>query len=250
VTPDDGSPSLPLIGPIGAFAGGLGCMGLLLVVGVGLMVALIVFGSRSAKRRRAALQAFAAQRGWLWQESEPELARRWHGYPFGTGSRHRVHQVLTGSHRGREIVLFEYSYETSSTDSEGGSSTTTHRYTVCVVRLPAPLPGMEVGRHSFLHRLAGITGRRDVQFDDPAFNKAFRVRAADERVARAVVSRPTIDLLLSRPSVPWRIEGEDMLCWSPGVIDPAKTMPQLDMLIDIVEQVPSSVWTTRPATPE
>jgi hypothetical protein len=231
-------------------AGGFGCMGLLFAAGISGMVALIIFGSRYEKRRTAALQAFAAQRGWHWQPTEPELARRWHGYPFGTGSRPTVGHVLSGAHRGRPVLMFEYSYQTSSSDSDGKSSTTTHRYAVCAVRLPAPLPGLEVARHSFLHRVAGITGRRDIQFADPAFNKAFRVRSADEHVARAVVNDRTIGILMSRPPVPWRIESDEILCWALGAVDAVKTMPQLDMLVDLVEAIPPDFWSARPATPD
>jgi hypothetical protein len=210
-----------------------------------LAVVMIVLAARAAKRRRELVQKFAAERGWQWQESDPSLVKRWQGQPFGIGQRRRAIHVLSGEHRGRQIVVFDYSYQTTSTDTDGKTKTMTHEFAVCAVRLPMALPAIEVGRETFLNRLARIVGFTDLEFEHEEFNRAFTVRAADPKFAYDLIHPRTMELLLARGTVPWRIQGDDILCWARGSYAPDEAVARLDLLCDVVDGIPSYVWTDR-----
>jgi len=59
------------------------------------------------------------------------------------GTNRHARNVITGTTGGFPIVAFDYSYETESTDSDGGRTKSTHRY--AVTALAAWLPPAAVG---------------------------------------------------------------------------------------------------------
>lgn len=82
-----------------------------------------------AKKRREEFAAFAAAQGWTYVAADHSLAGQWQGEPFGSGDNRRAINVVTGPFQGRQIVAFDYSYQTHS-DNNGQRTTTTHRFGV------------------------------------------------------------------------------------------------------------------------
>ena len=152
----------------------------LIAMAVGVIVAVQVV---AASKRRERLFAAAAMRGWTFTREAPELVHRWSGQPFGRGDNRRARDVLSGTWRGHDFVAFAYSYETSSTDSKGDRTTTTHTFGVLAWSLPAWLPTLEVRPENILHRAAGAVGLgSDIELESEDFNRAFRVRGLGPEV--------------------------------------------------------------------
>lgn len=225
----------------------LGLIGVIVAVLLFLAVPLAV-SYELIRRRHLRLAAFVAGQGWQLEPSRPDLARCWDGAPFGAGERRRADDVLTGSHHGRSIVAFEYSYVTRSTDGQGHTTTTNHRYTVCVVAMPAALPTIEASPTTFLSRLGFALGASRVEFESGDFNRRFAVRSHEPRTASAVLHPRSLQLMLDRMGpgpvgdISWRISGEEMICWAEGRLRPAQVLARLDLLSDLLGAVPSFVW--------
>ncbi len=215
----------------------------LFAVGVVLLLAVGVIGYVLEQRRRDRLMQWCVNRGWAYTDEDPSLAGRWTGAPFGQGERRRARNVVSGTEKDRSFVAFDYSYETHSTDSKGNRTTSTHRFAVYAVALPAYLPTLQVTREGAFRRLAGAIGlMRDITLESEDFNRAFTVRAADAKFASDVLSPRTMEFLLSVPDVQWRIEGTSILSWDGGRMRPEQIVVATAVLDRVTDGIPTFVW--------
>jgi hypothetical protein len=217
--------------PILTVAGGLA---LVLVIGI--------VSYRAEQKRRALLQSFALSNGWTYVARDDTWCERFVGSPFGQGENRTSANILQGPYEGTEMVAFDYSYETSSTDSKGHRSKTTHRFGVCALRMPAPLPGLELGPESAFTRLAGHLGLGDVELESEDFNRRYRVKASDPKFAYDVLNPRTMEALLARPTVHLRLLDVDALCWDDGRLEPPDLLARLSTVQLVVAGIPSFVW--------
>lgn len=192
------------------------------------------------RRRRDGLHALAQQRGWQLVGRDDVWAGAFEGEPFGRGSSRRADGVLTGTHGGRDVVAFDYSFRTHSTDGDGQRQVRTHRYGVVVLRLPAPVLLVEL-EASRLPRLFG----RGIELESEAFNARYRVRADDPRLAYDVLPPRTMQLLLERPDLSLRLLGGVALSWRPGRLEAADLLVRLETMTAVLDAVPAWVWEDR-----
>ncbi|HVE74719.1 MAG TPA: DUF3137 domain-containing protein [Mycobacteriales bacterium] len=214
-----------------------GAAGFLLVGVVGYI------GYQQEKKRRAQLMAFARSQGWTYSASDDSWADRFEGAPFGTGDDRTVTNILSGPWQGEQILAFDYSYETSTTDSKGNRRTTTHRFAVCALSLPGWLPTLELRPENVLTRLGGALGLDDVELESEDFNRRYRVRASNPKFAYDVLHPRTMEALLTGPARNLRLAGTAALCWEDGRLLPVELLARLRALQVLVSGIPSFVWT-------
>jgi hypothetical protein len=213
----------------------------LLVVAIGAGVGYVNY--LNAKKRREAFAAFAAQQGFSYQPANHGLASQWAGTPFQTGDHWRVVNVLSGAYQSRQVVAFDYSYQTHTSNGKGGRRTTTHKYGVVVMQLPGALPRLEVTHEGiFGGSVANALGFGDLRFESEQFNRAFRVEADDQRFGHAVIHPQMMEMLLARGEIGWRIEGNSLIGWDAGPHTPGEVMNRLQLLQQVVDNVPPFVW--------
>ncbi|WP_433011776.1 hypothetical protein [Kribbella sp. CA-294648] len=218
-------------------------MAVMIVVGL-LVVGVVSYLSHVlAKKRREEFAAFAAQLGFSYQPQNHLLAGQWAGTPFGTGNNRRVRNVLAGAYQGRQIVAFDYSYQTQSSNGRGGRRTTTHKFGVVVMQLPGALPRLEVTHEGiFGGAVMNALGFADLQFESEQFNRTFRVEADDQRFGHAVIHPQMMEMLLSRGEIGWRFEGNSLIGWDSGAHSPVEVMNRLQLLQLVSDHIPPYVW--------
>ena len=194
------------------------------------------------KRHREALHALAAGRGWTYTRRDDGWAHCFSGTPFGRGDSRRALNVLQGEHGGRRFVAFDYSYTTSSTDSNGHRRTTTHRYAVTAVQVPAWLPPLELTPENVLTRIGGALGATDVELESEDFNRRYRVNTRDPRFAYDVLHPRTMQALLERPTVNLRLCGAEAISWDSGRTNPAELVDRLSTTALVLDGIPTYVW--------
>jgi len=223
---------------------------LLPFVGFAVVAAAVLwYGWYSAKKRRELFHGFALSQGWTWVARDDSWAERFSGDPFGQGDDRKACNVLSGAFRERPMVAFDYSYETHSTDSQGHRSTTTHSYAICALALPAPLPTFELVPEGFLGRVGTMLGMQDIELESEDFNRRFRVRCDEPKLAYDLLPARTMQALLTRPALHVRLRGNDALCWEDGSHSPSELLARLDTLSTLLDGVPSYVWSDRKGTP-
>ena len=214
-----------------------------LVVGTFLVLAtvLVVVGLIQAKKRREELSAYAATRGWTFVARDDSLVRRFSGAPFGRGHSRRATNVLLGVWDDRPMVAFDYEYaETTGTGDD--RSTTTYRYSVTVLNTGAPMPALSVTPQNIVSGFFGRLTNRDIELESEEFNRAFLVTCEHRKFASDVLHPRMMELLLGRPDLGWRFEGDSMITVRRGQHDPAEVDATLAHLDAVVDAIPEFVW--------
>lgn len=221
---------------------------------LGILVATAIVGGVWAmeRKRREALVVWCTQHGWTYQRGDDALSARWSGNPFGTGQRRRAENVIRGAVGSRPAVAFDYSFQTSSTDSKGNRSTRTHRYAVVAVGLPVPLPRLEVTPDNIFKRAASAIGlgAEDIHLESDEFNRRFRVTCSDRKFAFDVLHPRLMQMLLNAPAAAWRFEGVEVVSWEDGRLRPDAALVRAMMLDSLIDAVPTFVWKDRGYDPE
>lgn len=206
-----------------------------------LAVVAVVFSYLAAKKRREAMAAYAASRGWRYEVEQPLLVDRFTGPPFGLGFGRRAHNVLYGSHDGRDLVSFDYEYKTQTSN---GKQTTTqvHRFSVLGLSMGVYMPPLSVDPENFLDRFVGRLTGNDIDLESEEFNRSFTVSSPDRKFAFDVLHPQMMEFLLQHRQVGWRFEQDSMLMISRGQRTPAQIDATLQVMDGITDRVPEFVW--------
>jgi hypothetical protein len=213
---------------------------LLLVGVIAFMIVSVVFAVRSSRRRHESIATVVMAHGLSYVAKDSSLVNEFVGDPFGKGSARRAADVVAGDLAGGWLQTFAYSYETESTDANGNSAKTTHRFQVTWIPLPAPFPHVRITPDTGWLRALGALGGHDLNTESSAFNARWRVRANDERIAHAILTGPMIERLL-RVDVRDRavvFQGNRLITFAPGVSDLADLTTVVGMLHDVAALVP------------
>ena len=193
------------------------------------------------QKRKQLLLTWATNSGYNYVVEDDSLCGRWDGNPFGEGDHRRAENVVTGTAKA-PFSAFDYSFQTHSSNGRGGSTTTTHRYSVTALQLPGFLPVLQVTPESMLTRVGHAFGLDDIDLESEDFNRKFRVHASDRKFASDCLTPRTMQALLARPEASWRISGNDILTWAQGRMEPASVLEDLATLQLVVDGIPSFVW--------
>jgi hypothetical protein len=217
----------------------------LAVLGLAVVVTVAVVAYRLDQNRRERVLAYALGRGWRYDGENPALVDSWPGEPFGEGDNRRARSVLSGQESGREFVAFDYSYDTH-TNSSKGRRTTTHRFAVCVVPLPTALGVVELRPENVLTRAAGAVGMAsDLDLESEDFNRRYRVRARNAKLASDVLPPRTMEYLVALPDeavTAFRLQAGHVIAWRDGRLEPADVVRTCAVLGRVIDGVPSFVW--------
>lgn len=215
-----------------------------------LVISLVVLvrRHRAARDRRLRLFAHATAQGWDYDAVDRSgLAHRWTGAPFCRGVDQRAGPVITGSAGGRRFTAFDYEHDVLVPDGTGGRrTTTTWRFRVTAVDLPAVLPSLEVRPERGATRLQTAVTGDSIDLESDAFNRRFRVRSGDRRTATAVLHPKTMESLLRSPHTgTLRVEGAHVIVYDAGSHTPETIAADLSAATAFVDGIPPFIWRER-----
>lgn len=157
--------------------------------------------------------------------------------------------MLTGTLRGQQgthqVTSFTYSYtKDSGTGPDGSRNSTTYHHHVLALRLPAPLPTLELTHEGVGAKMAKAFGGQDIQFESEDFNRVWRVESDQLKFAHDVVRPLLMERLLRADAreVSFRLEGDTLLVWVAGRSDLNRIGPCGFMMVAFVESIPRFVW--------
>jgi hypothetical protein len=198
------------------------------------------------QRRVEELGLFCLSKGWQFSPIDDSLTVRWTGDPFFEGKERHARAVVRGTLQrpagSWDFVAFDYTYVTETHSSNGIKHRTTHRFAICAVTMPTWLPGLRVTPENVLTRLGNSVAGDDIELESEDFNRRFRVQCPDAKFACDVLHPRTMQMLLARPAMHFRVDGRDLLCWEDGGTTPATLIPRLATLADFVAGIPDFVW--------
>ena len=187
----------------------LGCGTLILIV---LIVA--IFGYLREKKRREAFQMLAGRLGLRYTQRDNSIATRYRFLDkLRQGSSRYAFNLLEGDFEGHPAQVFDYHYETHSTDSKGRRQTHHHYFSFFILTLPRPFPELRIYPEGLLSKLGQMIGFDDIDFESVEFSRAFCVRSTDKKFAYDICHARMMEYLLQDRDLSLEIE-DDCLAMS------------------------------------
>jgi hypothetical protein len=116
--------------------------------------------------------------------------------------------VLSGTWQQYQVLVFDYHYETHSTDSKGNRTTEHHWFSFFILTLPALFPDLTIRRENILTKIAEVFGYQDIKFESAEFSKTFCVRSPDKKFAYDVCNAKMMEYLLANRDLSVEIENQ------------------------------------------
>src|SRR5688572_2550537 len=125
-----------------------------------LVVVLAIFGAIAAKKRREAFAALAARLGLTFSpDHDHSIADRFHFLDrLAQGSNRYAYNILAGSYHGRDVMAFDYHYQTESRDSKGNRRTHHHHFSCFVLYMERAFPEVTIAREGVFSKVAQAFG--------------------------------------------------------------------------------------------
>jgi hypothetical protein len=220
-----------------AFVGAI-VLGVLLVGGV----AWFQYAVRQARIR--AVAAVAQSVGFTFSIADTD---RIVDLPFALlsrkGDKRRVELVISGTHDGVPLRIFDYWYLVQS-----GRNRTYHRFTCAMATIPAACPRLQLGHENFLTRLGRDVGMGDVELEYDDFNRRFRVKCSDRKFAFSLLDGRMMQWLLDAADFQSvEIDGPWVLL-ARAKLDPVHWLDLGTWLGAFARQIPAVVYSTYPPT--
>jgi hypothetical protein len=176
--------------------------------------------------------------------------------PFGTlgepftllerGDGRGVENVMWGTWHGLEVRAFDYWYYEESTDSNGHTSKSTHRFDCALATVDALCPRLQIAEENLLTRMADALALRDIEFESEEFNRRFNVKGPDRRFATAFCDARMMEWLVRHADgYAFEVVGDRLLCWCKRV-DTGRVVHLLGTVKAFREQIPPVVRSLYP----
>jgi len=218
---------------------------LLFVLFVGVVVIAGIYAAIAAKKRREALSALAARLGLNFSAGDDRVFAQRFGFlnRLAQGENRYAYNILSGVYRQNEVLVFDYHYETHSTDSKGNRETHHHHFSFFIVLLPVSLPELTVAREGLLSKVAQAFGYDDIDFESHEFSRAFCVRSKDKRFAYDVCNAQMMEYLLANRDLSIEIENHALALAFDSCLSAAEIESNLARLQEIRLRLPDYLFT-------
>ncbi len=214
-----------------------------------LMVALVIGGAIysfiAARKRREELFELAARLGLNFSPgNDSELPERF-GFldKLAQGSNRYAFNIISGSFRQNQVLVFDYHYETHSTDSKGHTQTHHHYFSFFILLLPMSFPELKITREGLLSKIAQALGYEDIDFESAEFSRAFCVRSRDRKFAYDVCNPQMMEYLLANRDLSIEIEGPALALAFDTRLSAAEIEGNLQRLLEIRLRLPDYLFT-------
>jgi hypothetical protein len=217
------------------------------VIVVVLVITIIgaIYSVIQARKRLEGLFELAQRLGLDFSAAEDyELADR---YSFlkqlAQGDNRYARNVLSGTWQQNRVLIFDYHYETHSTDSKGNTHTEHHWFSFFILTLPAVFPDLTVRRENFLTKVAEAFGYQDIKFESAEFSKTFNVRSPDKKFAYDVCNARMMEYLLANRDLSVEIENQVLALAFDRCLSVEQVESNLQRLIEIRRLLPEYLFT-------
>ncbi len=209
-----------------------------------LMIAGIIASVVAARKRREALQQLAVHLGLEFDpDKDYDLPRQFRFLnKLRQGENRYAFNRLAGTFAGHAVRVFDYHYETHSTDSKGNRQTHHHHCSFFMLFLPREFPEVTITHEGLLSKIAQAFGYDDIDFESAEFSRKFCVRAKDKRFAYDVCHPRMIEYLLANPDLTLEIEGPVLALAFPARLSPDQIEPNLRRLVAVRELLPAYLF--------
>jgi hypothetical protein len=112
--------------------------------------------------------------------------------------------------------VFDYHYETHSTDSKGRRQTHHHRFCAAIVVSDFRLKEMTIRPEGIFDKMKAAFGWDDIDFESAEFSRSYYVSCPDKRWAYDVIHGEVMEMLLRERGYSLESDGRYILCLGNG----------------------------------
>ena len=217
----------------------------IIILFIGLVVAGVIYGAIAARKRREALFELATRLGLSFSmEKDRSLASQF-GFldKLAQGENRYAFNVIRGNHMGHEVLVFDYHYETHSTDSKGRRQTHHHYFSFFILILPKSFPELTISQEGFFSKIAQAFGYDDIDFESAEFSRAFCVRSKDKKFAYDICHARSMEYLLANRDLTIEIEHKALALAFGRCLDVAQIESNLRRLVEFRSLMPEYLFT-------
>jgi hypothetical protein len=220
---------------------------LVITVFIVLIIVSGYFSYLSAKKRRESMLTLAAKFGLQFNPGQDRNIAR--GYSFldklRAGDNQYAFNVLSGKFRDNDIIIFDFHYETHSTDSKGHRQTHHHYFSFFILTMPIIFPELKIGREGFFSKIGQALGYDDIDFESHEFSRKFCVRSKDKKFAYDVCNAQMIEYLLFNPDLTIEIENHALAISFDRRLESEQIEKNLERLVKIRSLIPNYLFDSR-----
>jgi len=215
----------------------------IIVFGILLVVGLAVYGIIQARARRNALAAWAAQQGLGFAPDDVRgFDDRFPAFScLQEGSNRYAYNVSTGLWHQRQVLAFDYHYETYSTNSKGETETSHYHFSAVIVASNVLLKPLLIRPEGFFDRVKGFFGFEDINFESAEFSRKFFVQSPDRKWAYDVLHQRAMEFLLVSPVFSLKFDTQSVIAWRGTTFKPEEFTQALTVVRGLLEQLPGYV---------
>lgn len=210
-----------------------------------LFIALIVGGailsSMAANKRRDAFRSLANSKGMTYFP-DPDYSYD-EQYPFlkklCQGGKRYAFNIIQGHYREHPVFVFDYHYETSSTDSKGRRKTHHHYFSFFILKFDQNFPELIIAREGWFSKIAQWFGYGDIDFESAEFSRKFIVRSPDKKFAYDICHSQMIEFMLANDDLSIEIERNCLTLFFPSRLKAEQIVPNLDRVVQVRNMFPN-----------
>lgn len=208
------------------------------------IIGAIVWGLNAGKKRRSAMGELAERLGLQFSaERNYGMAKQ---YAFldklRKGENRYAYNIMTGDFQNHDITVFDYHYETHSTDSKGNRQTHHHHFSFFILNLGKSFPELTIAKEGFFSKIAQAVGFDDIDFESHEFSRRFVVRSKDKKFAYDFCNAQMIDYLLGGQEIELEVEATSLALAFNRRLKVEEIEPRLRQLIEIRSLMPNYLF--------
>jgi hypothetical protein len=218
---------------------------IVIILVAALVITAVIFGAIAARKRREALFQLATRLGLSFStDKDYSLADRFEFLnKLDQGSNRYAFNVLRGPYQGHEVLVFDYHYETHSTDSKGIRQTHHHYFSFFILMLPMNFPELHISKEGIFSKIAQAFGYDDIDFESAEFSRTFCVRSKDKKFAYDICHAQFMEYMLANRDLTIEIERNALTLVFERCLYAEQIEPELQRLVQLRTLMPEYLFT-------
>lgn len=207
----------------------------ILFILVPIVIAGIVFSAIAAKKRREALGGLADRLGLSFTPDKDRGMDDQYQFlnALRQGSNRYAYNIISGNYQGHQVQVFDYHYETHSTNSKGHTQTHHHHFSFFILTLEISCPELTIAKEGIFSKIGQALGFDDIDFESHEFSRRFCVKSKNKKFAYDVCNAKMIDYLLNNKDMNIEIERNAMALAFSRRLDATQIEYNIRRLIDV-----------------
>jgi len=205
-----------------------------------LVIGLGAWGYIQAQKRREAMAKLArywglnfhADKDWDMQDRFPQFKC------LRQGDDCYAYNIIHGRLHDRDVMAFDYHYETESRDSKGKRTTHNHYFSAMVVDAELPLKPLIIRPEEFFDRIGEWFGFDDIDFESSEFSRKFYVKSPDKKWAFDVIHQETMEFMLKSPTFTIEFGGGRVMAYRNDTLALREFQAALVVIEGILDRLP------------